>query len=81
MGNFAFEEPLTEDMTRYRNADDLSTERPLFAIGSVPDYTNLKFSRQVTLLAAATGESGELLRLAASHDTRWQWGELSLIHI
>jgi RNA polymerase I-specific transcription initiation factor RRN6 len=75
MGNFAFEEPLTEDMTRYRNADDLSTERPLFAIGSVPDYTNLKFSRQVTLLAAATGESGELLRLAASHDTRWQWGE------
>ena len=75
MGNFAFEEPLTEDMTRYRNADDLSTERPLFALGSVPDYTNINFSRQVTLLAAATGESGELLRLAASHDTRWQWEE------
>ncbi|KAK3186645.1 hypothetical protein K4F52_004686 [Lecanicillium sp. MT-2017a] len=75
MGNFAFDEPLREDMNRYRNADDTLTGKPLFAMGSIPDRSDQAFSRQVSVLATAAGESGELLRLAVAQDTRWQWGE------
>lgn len=75
MGNFAFQEPLSEDMSRYRASETPDNDRPLLAIGTMPAITGRPESKPVPFLASATGDSGELLRLTVADQTDWQWGD------
>ncbi|KPM43393.1 hypothetical protein AK830_g3201 [Neonectria ditissima] len=75
MGNFELQGLLEENMTRFQKVEGEENDKPLLAIGQM---TNLRIPTRVTsapLLAAAAGESGELLRLAWIDESKWQWGQ------
>ncbi|KAJ3483057.1 hypothetical protein NLG97_g7400 [Lecanicillium saksenae] len=74
MGNFAFQDPLREDMSKFKAAETLTKDRPLLAIGSMPTVTGRQDSKPVPFLASAAGESGGVLRLTLADQTGWEWG-------
>lgn len=75
MGNFAFQDPLREDMSKFKAAETLAGERSLIVTGSMPTVTGRQDSRPVPFLASATGETGELLRLAVADQSSWEWSD------
>lgn len=75
MANTELDGFLTEDIERFRNLDETSTTQPLLAIGEMMDLSLPSRPKVATVLAAATGESGELLRLARIENSRWVWGD------
>ncbi|KAK8146118.1 hypothetical protein G3M48_003577 [Beauveria asiatica] len=76
MGNFAFQEPLREDMAKFKTAETLVNEGPLLAIGSMSTVTGRHDdNKPVPFLASATGASGEMLRLTVADQTNWGWGD------
>lgn len=75
MGNAALRGLLEENMERFQKFEGEASDRPLLAIGQM---TNIRDASRVTgasVLAVATGESGELLRLARVDESKWQWGQ------
>ncbi|KAM3514576.1 hypothetical protein MY11210_001811 [Beauveria gryllotalpidicola] len=76
MGNFAFQEPLREDMAKFKTAETLTNEGPLLAIGSMSTVSGRHDeNKPVPFLASATGASGEVLRLTVADQTDWGWGD------
>ncbi|KAF4990489.1 hypothetical protein FDECE_14354 [Fusarium decemcellulare] len=74
MGNSALQGLLEENMNRFSKVEGEASDRPLLSIGQM---TNVSDPWRVTgapMLAVATGESGELLRLARVDESKWQWG-------
>jgi RNA polymerase I-specific transcription initiation factor RRN6 len=75
MGNTAYQDILKEDMEELEISDDVPNARPLLAFGHTPDSSDKAGIRKFPIMAVASGESGELLRLARMEDTQWQWGD------
>ncbi|KAM5374670.1 hypothetical protein ACJZ2D_006448 [Fusarium nematophilum] len=74
MGNSALQGLLEENMNRYSKVEGEANDRPLLSIGQMTDVCDPSRVSGALMLAAATGESGELLRLARVDRSRWQWG-------
>ncbi|PFH61994.1 hypothetical protein XA68_15536 [Ophiocordyceps unilateralis] len=75
MGNTVFMEYLKEDMERFKYAEETVNRRPLLAVGSMVDLSNAMYTRVLPLLAVASGQFGEGLRLARIDESQWQWGD------
>jgi RNA polymerase I-specific transcription initiation factor RRN6 len=74
MGNSAVSELLEENMNRYSRVEGEISDRPLLSIGQMTNVSDHWRVAGSPMLAAATGESGELLRLARVDQSKWQWG-------
>ncbi|ENH72538.1 hypothetical protein FOC1_g10013195 [Fusarium oxysporum f. sp. cubense race 1] len=74
MGNSALSELLQENMDRYSKVEGEVSDQPLLAIGQMTNVSNHSRITGSPMLAAATGESGELLRLARIDQSKWKWG-------
>lgn len=66
---------LAEGLSQIMRPDATPTVQPLLTISQMADVTNHTRVVPVPVLAMATGESGELLRLSKIDTTNWQWGE------
>ncbi|KDN66881.1 hypothetical protein CSUB01_03912 [Colletotrichum sublineola] len=66
---------LAEGLSNLIRPDTTPTTQPLLAITQMADVANHTRVVPVPVLAMATGESGELLRLSKMSRTKWQWGE------
>lgn len=75
MGNSALQGFLEEDMDRFQKAEGQAGDRPLLAMGQMTDVRDASHVSGAPMLAAATGESGELLRLARIDESKWAWGD------
>ncbi|OAQ97429.1 hypothetical protein LLEC1_05908 [Akanthomyces lecanii] len=76
MGNFALQEPLREDMAKFKTVESLTNDGPLLAMGSMPTVSGRQnTNKPVPFLASATGQSGEFLRLTVADQTAWEWGD------
>lgn len=53
--------------------DDSSSPKPIIAVGEMTDLTTPSKPKALPVLAAATGEAGELLRLTRLEDSEWSW--------
>ncbi|KAL7926499.1 RNA polymerase I-specific transcription initiation factor RRN6-like protein [Trichoderma austrokoningii] len=74
MGNTAFQDILREDMEELRISNEAPNTRPLLAIGHSPDPSDKSGVKKIPIMAVASGEAGEILRLARMEDAQWQWG-------
>ncbi|KAF9771945.1 hypothetical protein IL306_010414 [Fusarium sp. DS 682] len=74
MGNSALSELLEESMNRYSKIEGEVSDQPLLAIGQMTNVSDHWRIAGSPMLAAATGESGELLRLARIDQSKWKWG-------
>ncbi|KAJ4261574.1 hypothetical protein NW762_007005 [Fusarium torreyae] len=74
MGNSALSGLLEENMNRYSKIEGEVSDRPLLSIGQMTNVSDHWRIAGSPMLAAATGESGELLRLARIDQSKWQWG-------
>ncbi|CAG2005696.1 unnamed protein product [Fusarium graminearum] len=74
MGNSAVSTLLEENMDRYSKIEGEISDRPLLSIGQMTNMSDRWRVAGSPMLAAATGESGELLRLARIDQSKWQWG-------
>ncbi|CAM1510440.1 Fc.00g007750.m01.CDS01 [Cosmosporella sp. VM-42] len=75
MGNSALQGFLEENMNRFQKVEGEASDRPLLAIGEVTNVRDPSRVSGALALAVATGESGELLRLARIDESKWQWGQ------
>ncbi|KAF4123741.1 hypothetical protein GMORB2_6442 [Geosmithia morbida] len=75
MGNPELATLLREDDERFRRLDGASSTRSVLAMGEMLDSSTAYRPTVAPVLATATGESGELLRLVRVEDTRWGWGD------
>lgn len=50
-------------------------ERPLFAMGSITDWSISTNPTEMPIIAVATGKSGELVRIAKAETSMWQWDD------
>lgn len=78
MGNSELTGLLRSEDERFRKLDDdggSSSTGPLLAVGEMLNLSNVRRPTVAPVLAAATGESGELLRLVRIEDTRWGWDD------
>ncbi|KND94169.1 hypothetical protein TOPH_00866 [Tolypocladium ophioglossoides CBS 100239] len=76
MGNPSLQGFLKGDMGHFRRTEETVHRKQLLAIGQMADLRDHSDIKSMPLLAVATGESGELLRLARVDESRWQWGEI-----
>ncbi|KAF4336360.1 rna polymerase i-specific transcription-initiation factor rrn6 [Fusarium beomiforme] len=74
LGNSALSELLEESMNRYSKIEGEVSDQPLLAIGQMTNMSDHWRIDGSPMLAAATGESGELLRLAQIDQSKWKWG-------
>lgn len=74
MGNSALQDLLEENMNRYSKVEGEASDRPLIAMGQMTNVGDPSRITGAAMLAAVTGESGELLRLARIDESRWTWG-------
>lgn len=74
MGNSALSELLQENMNRYSKVEGEVSDQPLLAIGQMTNVSDHSRIAGSPMLAAATGESGELLKLARIDQSKWKWG-------
>ncbi|POR38068.1 Uncharacterized protein TPAR_01715 [Tolypocladium paradoxum] len=75
MGNPSLQGFLKGDMGHFRRTEETVHRKQLLAIGPMSDLRDHSDIKSMSVLAVATGESGELLRLARIDESRWQWGE------
>lgn len=75
MGNPSLREYLKGDMEHFKRTEEPTHRTQLLAIGQMADLRDHSDIKSMPLLAVATGESGELLRLARIDESKWQWGE------
>ncbi|GJN74116.1 hypothetical protein PLICBS_008204 [Purpureocillium lilacinum] len=75
IGDSSVQELLKEDMERFQQAEDETNRKALLAVGLVADLTNQWDVRGAPVLAAATGHSGQQLRLVRLDESYWQWGD------
>jgi RNA polymerase I-specific transcription initiation factor RRN6 len=75
MGNSALSNLLQENMNRYSKVEGEISDQPLLAIGQMTNVSDHSRIAGSPMLAAATGESGELLRLARIDQSKWKWGQ------
>lgn len=75
VGMASYESILSEDMNRFRDTDSYTSNKPLLAVGEITDVSNHSRPKAAQVLAAATGKSGELLRLVYMDDSQWNWGD------
>ncbi|CAG7558465.1 unnamed protein product [Fusarium equiseti] len=73
MGNSSISGLLEENMVRYSKVEGELSDRPLLSIGQMTNIADHWMVSGTPMLAAATGESGELLRLARIDESKWQW--------
>ncbi|KAM6530769.1 hypothetical protein FSOLCH5_000264 [Fusarium solani] len=73
VGNSALQELLEENMNRYSKVEGEAVDRPLLSIGQMTNVADSSRVKGALMLAAVTGESGELLRLARIDESKWQW--------
>ena len=70
MGNSALQELLEENMNRYSKVEGEAVDRPLLSIGQMTNVADSSRVKGALMLAAVTGESGELLRLARIDESK-----------
>lgn len=75
MGNLPLEDLLKESMERFHKVEGEATDRPLLAIGQMTNFSDASRIAGLSALAVATGESGELLRLARIDESKWLWDD------
>lgn len=75
MGGSAFQDALTNDLKRFGKVDETPNTRPLLAMGQITDVRDPVRVTGTTVLAVATGQSGELLRLTRIQESMWKWGQ------
>lgn len=75
MGNTELSGLLQEDAQRFKKLDESPNRSSLIAIGDMLEFSNPARASKASVLAAATGESGELLRLVRVEDARWAWDD------
>ncbi|KAH7133312.1 RNA polymerase I-specific transcription initiation factor RRN6-like protein [Dactylonectria estremocensis] len=75
MGNSELQGLLEENMSRFQNFEGEASDKPLLAIGQMTNIQNPAQVSGALMLAAATGEAGELLRLTRIDESKWQWGK------
>ncbi|KAF6839259.1 hypothetical protein CPLU01_01997 [Colletotrichum plurivorum] len=68
-------DPLAEGIAQIMRPDAAPTAQPLLAISQMADVSKHKYVVPIPVIAMATGESGELLRLSKLDETKWDWGE------
>ena len=73
MGNPALQGFLEESMDRFQKVEGEASDRPMIAIGQMTNVRDPSRVSGALVLAVATGESGELLRLARIDESKWQW--------
>lgn len=73
MGNSVFEDLLKEDVEQRKLDRGPSSAQQLLAIGQMTDKTGLSEAKSLPVMAAATGVSGEQLRLTRIHRSKWRW--------
>lgn len=61
-------------MNRYSKVEGEAADQPLLSIGQMTNVADSSRIKGALMLAAVTGESGELLRLARIDESKWQWG-------
>ncbi|PNY27960.1 Uncharacterized protein TCAP_02105 [Tolypocladium capitatum] len=74
MGNPSLRGFLKDDMEHFKRTEETTHRGQLLAIGHMADMRHHSTVKSMPLLAVATGESGQLLRLARIDESRWQWG-------
>ncbi|OLN86208.1 hypothetical protein CCHL11_04208 [Colletotrichum chlorophyti] len=74
IGSSETSELLAEGLTQLMRPDISPSAQSLLTISQMADVTNHTRVVPVPVLAMATGESGELLRLSKIEQTNWQWG-------
>ncbi|KAF4450737.1 rna polymerase i-specific transcription-initiation factor rrn6 [Fusarium austroafricanum] len=62
-------------MNRYSKIEGEVSDQPLLSIGQMTNVSDHWRVAGSPMLAAATGESGELLRLARIDQSKWKWGQ------
>ncbi|EHK46464.1 uncharacterized protein TrAtP1_005590 [Trichoderma atroviride] len=75
MGNTAFQDILRGDMEELSIANEAPNTRPLLAVGHSADPSDKSGAKKIPIMAVASGEAGEVLRLARMEDAQWQWGD------
>lgn len=75
MGNTAFQDILRGDMEELSIANEVPNTRPLLAVGHSADPSDKSGAKKIPIMAVASGEAGEVLRLARMEDAQWQWGD------
>ncbi|VUC35104.1 unnamed protein product [Clonostachys rosea] len=83
LGNSVVSGLLTENIDRFQKLDDTLSSRPLLTMAEMVDWSQPTRPVNIPVLAAVTGESGELLRLARIEDSKWKWDEdeHSILHL
>lgn len=66
---------MTEDIQHYKKLDKMTSTQPLLTIGQITDRTVPSAPSGCSVLAVATGESGELLRLTRIEESQWAWDD------
>lgn len=66
-------EQLSYELNHFKKLEETPISRPLLAVGDITDTSDPSRLAALSVMACATGESGELLRLVRIHDTQWQW--------
>ncbi|UNI20360.1 hypothetical protein JDV02_006454 [Purpureocillium takamizusanense] len=75
IGDSSVQELLKDDMERFKNAVEEPNRKALLAVGLMADLTNQWNLRGASVLATATGHSGQELRLVRLDESQWQWGD------
>ncbi|PHH90710.1 hypothetical protein CDD83_2864 [Cordyceps sp. RAO-2017] len=83
MGDPFVQECLKEDMERFVKAGQSIDSRRLLTVCQMADLRVASDIGGMPLLAAATGESGEQLRLSRVDESRWLWedGAKTVLHL
>ncbi|KAH7320909.1 RNA polymerase I-specific transcription-initiation factor-domain-containing protein [Stachybotrys elegans] len=72
IGSATYQDFLADDLKRFKR-EDSDDDRPVLALGQMLDVTQHSRMTVAGLLAVATGESGQLLRLARMDKSLWIW--------
>ncbi|PHH64024.1 hypothetical protein CDD81_5129 [Ophiocordyceps australis] len=83
MGSDVVGSMLKEEMEHFKDAQEENTRASLLAIGEMRDVRDAKNTKWLPMLAVATGQCGEKLRLTRIDESQWQWGdnEDALLHL
>lgn len=74
MANDVLMDFLREDLEHFKMSDEMENDRPLLAVGLMPDLGYSTGAKTIPMVAFPTGESGESLRLARLFPSQWHWG-------
>ena len=76
-------EQLSHELQHFKKLEETPGSRHLLAVGEITDTRDPNRLTTLPVLACATGESGELLRLVGLHDNQWKWenDDSRILHI